>query len=126
MSFMEPETYVGAYLEIDGPCGIDFIPRDVADITDADLEQWQTEVTDALLCKLPIPACLRDYTENRDAYSIERSNGILSRYSAPGYLDCTNWQLGDEADLAETYDVCPTCHEQCWDTDEPCTKTKEQ
>jgi hypothetical protein len=60
-------------------------------------------------------------SKDGDAVSIERASGWWSRLSAPGYLDCTDWQgpykTEDEAlaDLAETHDICPQCWQQCWE-----------
>lgn len=73
----------------------------------------------------PIPLdvfSLTDYlSKDGDVVSIERASGWWSRLSAPGYLDCTDWQgpytSADEAlkDLAETHDICPECWQQCWE-----------
>jgi hypothetical protein len=73
----------------------------------------------------PVPRdafSLADYlSEDGDVVSIERTSGWWSRLSAPGYLDCTDWQgpykTEREAliDLAETHDVCPQCWQQCWE-----------
>lgn len=52
----------------------------------------------------------------------------FARFSAPGYMDATDWQgpydTEEEAraDLATTFDVCPGCWEACWDSDEPCVQ----
>lgn len=118
MPHMKPQTYTGPYLEIDGPMGTEFLPCDVADITEAELDAWSDSADDE--GPQPVPDCLKDYTQNQTANTIERHTGALSRYSAPGYLDRTDWQPGTESDLAESFDVCPTCHDQCWDTSTPC------
>ena len=73
----------------------------------------------------PVPVhafLLADYlSEDGDTVSIEKQSGWWSRLSAPGYLDCTDWQgpyaTETEAleDLADTHDVCPECWQQCWE-----------
>lgn len=115
MAFMEPDEYFGDYLSIDGPEGTEFLPCDVEDLPDDELERWSSR--DGLK---DIPDVIRPFCGNRKAWTIERGRGSLSRYSASGYLGRTEWQPGNADDLAESYDVCPTCHEQCWDTDKPC------
>ena len=48
-------------------------------------------------------------------------NAWIARLSAPGYMDCTEWDgpyTSEEAalkGLASTLDVCSECFEQCWD-----------
>lgn len=55
-----------------------------------------------------------------------RERGFYARLSAPGYLDCTDWQgpyaseTEARTDLASTHDVCPNCWEDCWETDDEC------
>jgi hypothetical protein len=51
----------------------------------------------------------------------EAVKGWFSRFSAPGYLDCTEWDGPFETEekalleLAKLHDVCPVCFETCWD-----------
>lgn len=58
--------------------------------------------------------------------SVERREGYYARFSAPGYLDCTEWDgpyaSEKEAldELAEIHDVCRSCWQQCYCGDEPC------
>lgn len=73
----------------------------------------------------PVPLnvfSLNDFLhKNGCTVTIERASGWWSRLSAPGYLDCTDWQgpykTEREAldDLAKTHDVCPECWQQCWE-----------
>lgn len=69
MSFMSVETFHGKMMQFDGRNGIDIVPLDVADIT-----------RDALM-------------RESKGFPIEESviSGWFARYSAPGYLDCTDW-----------------------------------
>ena len=69
MSFMSVETFHGKMMQFDGRNGIDIVPLDVADITRDALmrESKGFEVTEEII------------------------SGWFARYSAPGYLDCTDW-----------------------------------
>lgn len=54
----------------------------------------------------------REYTGDKEA-----TKGWYSRLSAPGYMDCTEWQgpYADEgealAGVCDTYDICLVCAE---------------
>jgi hypothetical protein len=106
MSFMQPTAYETDYLLVDGPSGTDVIPCDVADFTPTPEMRHDAEVTESdpagswVRVEYPdgpflVPPELADYCENRKAYSIERCHGWVGRMSAPGYLDCTDWETGD-------------------------------
>ena len=97
--FMRPEVVHGEMYVLEGsgfaeelsPCPVDvFNPTDV-------------------LCK---PG---------DSVEITLESGYWSRLQAPGYLDATGWQGPYESEekalkeLAESYDVCLECWEQCWE-----------
>ena len=90
MAFMQPEVYETDYLEIDGPMGGEVIPCNVVDFHPTD-EQNEGAATD----RFEIPAELRDYCENKRAFTIERKHGWVGRLSAPGYMDCTSWSTGE-------------------------------
>jgi len=72
------------------------------------------------------PDDLRDYIEGEplEDAELEREQGWYARFSAPGYMDCTDWvgPCGSaEAafdELAEVHDVCRSCWECCWDSSE--------
>lgn len=91
MSFMERQIVYGRWIEVDGPCGIDAIPFDV-------VYPSQNQKT-----LHPTFEDVRDYTENREAYSIEVRDGYGARLSAPGYMDCTEWSVFDTEDEAREY-----------------------
>jgi hypothetical protein len=63
----------------------------------------------------------------------QRQEGWYARFSAPGYMDCTDYigpyktaELAFDA-LAETHECCRHCWEQCWDSDEgDCQKREEK
>ena len=97
MGFMEPEVYATAYLEIDGPMGGEIIPCDVFDLTDEEI----AAINESHI----VPDAMRQYTENREIWTVERKHGFVGRYQAPGYMDCTPWSAGeDEAKLREELD----------------------
>jgi hypothetical protein len=110
MSFMQPEIARFTMLLIDNVHGeTQYIPAVVASPN-------------------PTPADLAEYADGdlSDNAEITAVTAYWARFSAPGYLDCTDWHgpYDTKADattgLADTYDVCTECWEQCWDSDEPC------
>lgn len=63
-----------------------------------------------------IPAEHYEESFSAGAESVVRSSGALSRLSAPGYLDCTDWSPSPTLEearkhLSETYEVCADCGE---------------
>jgi len=88
---MEPQVEYGTWVVVDGPMGTEVIPQDVC----GEIPTSQD--------RCPIPDALRDYCENREAYSIGTRTGWGARYSAPGYLDCTEWTLFDTEEEAKAY-----------------------
>jgi hypothetical protein len=97
MSFMQKQIIYGRWIEVDGPCGIDAIPFDVV-----------FSNPNKKTCH-PTLADVKDYTENREAWSIEVRDGYGACMSAPGYMDCTPWSVYDteeeaNAALDEMYD----------------------
>jgi hypothetical protein len=93
MSFMEPQIEFGEWYEVDGPCGTEFIPTDIVGAVNLDAFESGNEV----------PNGLRDYCENRTAWSVAKREGWGARLSAPGYLDCTEWSVFDTEAEAEAY-----------------------
>lgn len=90
MAFMELFTEYGSWYVVDGTV----IPADVvndsvmtvlARLTDA----WQGR--DAETGYFDVPACLQPYLESTRMREYEVEDGWCARYSAPGYLDCTDW-----------------------------------
>ena len=112
MAIMKPQEYVGEYLEIDGPGGVDYLPTDRANLTNEELEAWQQEKKETR-GPAALPASIMVYVENRKAYSITRGEGKLARWitAGPGFMDRTAWQPGDSRDLCEAEGVCPVCYE---------------
>lgn len=112
MSFMQPQAVRMKMLHVETTAGTELVPSDLVHLT-------------------PSAAELRQYLEGEPRVSAsgdvdcERHEGFYARFSAPGYLDRTDW-VGPEKtakaalkSLAETHDVCETCFEACWDG-EPC------
>lgn len=102
MGFMKPQYYETDYIEIDGPRGGEIIPCDVVDFKPL------ASMGGGVNKRFPIPTTLREYCENREAWSIERKHGWVGRMSAPGYLDCTPWESADSEEeiakqLADNY-----------------------
>lgn len=85
MGFMEAQlTDKEWWYEVDGPNGREFIPESVT---------GRVDLSAGFDSGSEVPASLRDYCENRTAYSIGRVFGYGVRSSAPGYMDCTPWSV---------------------------------
>ena len=86
MSFMEPETTdKQEWYSVDGPMGTEMIPGwlvGTVDIPEPDDNG-----------RIAIPTRLAEYCENREAWAIDVIRGYGVRLSAPGYLDCTSWDV---------------------------------
>ena len=100
MAFMEPEIYKGTAYLVDGPMGIDFVPRDLVGDLGLKIGETVSDLNPGRLDRLF--AALRDYCENHEAYTIGRQSGWLARLSAQGYLDSTPWTLYSTRKAAET------------------------
>lgn len=101
MAFMIPCYVLGDWFEVDTiEAGTVTIP---ADCLDADN--------------------MRDFRKDGDAVSITyRTKKYGARLSAPGYMDCTDWDLFDtlekaQAHIRDTYDVDPDTGEDLDDDD---------
>jgi len=113
--FMQPQAQQMRMLHIETTIGTEVIPAD-------------------LVGETPTATALRDYLEGtpyaddktgkleEDSWDLE--TGWYARFSAPGYLDCTDWvgpedsEGGALAALADLHDVCASCFETCWDSAE--------
>ena len=88
MAFMEPEMTIKLdWLELDTNYGLTWLP---ADVPNCSLE-------DALAClDNEDEATIREllqYTEGTELHEIRVLRGYGVRLSAPGYLDCTHWDV---------------------------------
>ncbi|MBF6571693.1 MAG: hypothetical protein IVW54_22870 [Candidatus Binataceae bacterium] len=79
--------------------GTCFVPGDVVSVPDYIKPGAVIEIDDAGadLAAHELAARLRDYVEGRHIESIEAIEGYFGRYSAPGYLDCTDWNFSRNA-----------------------------
>jgi hypothetical protein len=108
MSFMQPQACHMAMLHVETTDGTDYVPSDLVSAT-------------------PTASELRDFCEGEpivhDSGDVdcERRVGWYARFSAPGYMDRTDWIGPEESEaaaldsLAESHQVCRRCFEPCWD-----------
>ena len=92
MSFMQSQvTEKIKWLAIDGNMGVTYVPlRDIW----TDLEKWDTMSETLRLM------CLQAYYEGTpSSYEVVKGYGV--RLSAPGYLDCTAWEVYPKLEQAE-------------------------
>ena len=92
MSFMEPEIVFGQWVEIEGEIGTEFIDADLI----GDIEPYQGP-------SIPVPEAIADYCENRTVTEVKIVDGFGARFSAPGYLDRTEWAVFQTEAEAEAY-----------------------
>jgi hypothetical protein len=92
MAFMQPELVFGSWVQVEGPCGTEWV--------DADLVG---EVEDYTGPAIPIPEPLAAYCENKTATEIKTVDGWGARLSAPGYLDATPWTVFETEEEAQEY-----------------------
>ncbi len=84
--FMDTEiTNKQVWYVVDGPMGTENVPADL--VGDIDLVKHAREARGM------VPEALKDYCQNREAWTIEKVRGYGVRESAPGYLDCTEWEV---------------------------------
>lgn len=94
MAFMDVQAMHDEWLQVDGPCGVDVIPvRSLGIDVPRVFAEWNTaEPIGSDTSLRPVPACIADYCENRSAWELDGPReGYCGRYSAPGYMDCTEW-----------------------------------
>jgi hypothetical protein len=105
MSFMQAQVTDKQYwIEVEGPQGIEYIPADLVDnpksVCDAHKsETRQSDPPGAWVSiewpdgEFPIPATIRDYVQQSTYWNIALVHAYGVRLSAPGYLDCTDWEV---------------------------------
>lgn len=99
MSFMKLQTIKDQWYVVEGREGTDYLPLSVCgelggfpngETVDDDHPQFTEWV-----------AQIRDYTKCEKIDSIEFiGEKFAACYSAPGYMDCTDWMLGDTEEEA--------------------------
>jgi hypothetical protein len=92
MSHMEPQVEFGTWVIVDGPVGTEFFPASLVG-----------KVRPYRGPRIQVAAELRDYCENREAWSIEVREGWGARLSAPGYLDVSPWMVFQTREEAEDF-----------------------
>jgi len=98
MPFMEKEIVFGDWVELDGPMGTEWIPRDIVDLSDEELA-YDGEVADLD----DVCPYLMDLAGQGRVYSIDVVEGWGARMTAPGYLDATEWSVFETEDEAEEF-----------------------
>ena len=85
MSFMKPQIKFAQYFEVETNQGTFIVPADVVDSTMS-----------------AAPEAFADYVEGEVLGDdpIEVKEGWLARLSAPGYMDCTDWNVFDTEEEA--------------------------
>jgi hypothetical protein len=95
-AFMQPFVEYGEWVEIDGSCGITYVPSDIFSCDSLQAIKDAEDTTDELI------ALVRDYYESSTIYSITVTKGFGARMSASGYMDCTEWSVFEtEAEAVE-------------------------
>lgn len=91
MPFMEPQIVFG-WVQVEGNIGTEFIDADLV----GDVEPYQGP-------SIPVPEPLATYCENTTATEIKVIEGYGARFSAPGYLDRTDWAVFSTEEEAQEY-----------------------
>lgn len=98
MSFMEAQiTGLEEWVVVDTSEGVTFVPNDIVGLDEESVASLrdQFDATDL------IPDCVRDYVGGRRLMEpIELRSGYGVRASAPGYMDCTEWDIFDTEEEA--------------------------
>lgn len=92
MSFMEPQIVFGRWVEVEGNIGTEFVDADLV----GEIEPYQGPA-------IPIPEALDMYCENCTVTEIKVIEGYGARFSAPGYLDRTDWAVFETEEEAQEY-----------------------
>lgn len=95
MSLMQRQvTDKQTWILIDGTDGITFIPSDV----DTRIARALNAGDDSEAERLAL-----GYYDGSQIFSVEFTEGYGARLSAPGYMDCTPWDVFDSQAEAEQY-----------------------
>jgi hypothetical protein len=98
MAFMKPQIDYGDWWEVDGPSGTEWIPAEFANVPQEALDAISQATGPS-----PIPDAIRDYCENSECWTVQKITGYGARFSAPGYLDSTEWVVFGTREEAEDY-----------------------
>jgi len=97
---MQPVVYAGKAYLVETNHGTEVVPYDLVGglmATDGVLMAVGVKVDGDSVDYRP----LLDFIESANVESVELRDGFLARMSAPGYMDCTAWELHDTAAKAE-------------------------
>lgn len=102
MASMEPETCRGGYWHVETWAGSFIVPDDVLE-GDPTADNLSRYVPEGIGMTMGAP------DRDCDEWAIEHREGWYGRMSAPGYLDCTDWETADSEEelieqLTEGYD----------------------
>lgn len=93
--FMEYHTTeLKTWILIDGDAGTIFIPSDIDPRVKIALDQGDDALAEQFVM---------DYYDGAHVYSVELIEGYGARMSAPGYMDCTSWDVFDTLEAAEQH-----------------------
>lgn len=111
MSFMRAEiTDNEQWLLVETECDTTLLPLRDYGLSEEDVRRMSAELEDGVSANDPkdaatgefaLPAALRDFVYGRYLRALELFSGYGVRASAPGYLDCTEWNLFETAEEAD-------------------------
>jgi hypothetical protein len=93
--YMQPEIFEAYFWELETSDGKAIIPDDEVDLAGAE----PGCVFDLEVAK-NLHDAFRPYVAASALYTAEAKHGVLSRLSAPGFMDCTEWSCHDSFDEA--------------------------
>lgn len=106
MGFMQPEIIRADFVELDGRCGLYYVPTDVlaratVHFLESEAGGWPVRADE-----MPesIRADLAQFYEGPEfEVAVFLPDVYGARLSAPGYLDCTEWTVHSSAAEAKEY-----------------------
>jgi hypothetical protein len=99
---MKPVIYRGPCYLVEGPNGADLVPADVVGELGLPVGH-EVDIDDGSVIWPSLVAALADYNvSGDDITSVELIDCWYGRYSADGYMDCTDWHWGtSEAEVRD-------------------------
>ena len=95
--YMEPQiTGKEHWAEVETNCGTEYVPIEQLGLS---LPSFDENPAHCRRCEF----LLRDYLEGDRIYRLAIREGYGARFSAPGYLDCTQWAVFNTEDEARAY-----------------------
>jgi hypothetical protein len=90
------------WIAIDGNCGTTYVPVDVDPGLASDIKRMSTVQDEQAIHRMCDDRAAQ-YYEGTKIDSLDVVHGIGARMSAPGYMDCTDWSIFDNATEAHEY-----------------------